>query len=174
MRRYLRIIKTALAGWNDNELFLRQVDHFVQLIAKLLSIGILIVIVMSVYEVGHYMAIELYRLFFGASSALATDDPAQIQKFGRTLFTIFGLLLNVLIAIEILENVTAYLRKHVFQIELVIATSLIAVARKIIILDLEKTTGINLMALAATILALAAAYWVVQQSNRNHSAPPPH
>jgi len=46
--------------------------------------------------------------------------------------------LNVLIALEILENITAYLRKHVVQVELVIVTSIIAVARKIIILDFEK------------------------------------
>jgi Phosphate-starvation-inducible E. len=58
-----------------------------------------------------------------------------------TLFVIFGLFLNVLIALEILENITAYLKKHVIQVELVIVTSLIAVSRKIIILDLEKKTA---------------------------------
>jgi len=58
------------------------------------------------------------------------------------------LFLNVLIALEILENITAYLRKHIIQVELVIVTSIIAVARKIIILDFEKTPGTDLIGLA--------------------------
>ncbi len=167
MRRYLRIVKQLFAEFHDNELFVHRVEQFVQIIAKLLSIGILVVIVMSLYEVGYYMFVEVMRQLFAAPTPIPVDDPAQVVKFGRTLFTIFGLFLNVLIAIELLENVTAYLRKHVFQIELVIATSLIAVARKIIILDLEKTAGLDLAALAATILSLSAAYWVVKQVNRN-------
>lgn len=170
MRRYLRIVKRLSAEFNDNELFLYRLDQFVQVVAKLLSIGILVVIVMSLYEVGYYMFVEVTHQLFAAPVPVPVDDPAQIKKFGRTLFTIFGLFLNVLIAIELLENVTAYVRKHVFQIELVIATSLIAVARKIIILDLEKTAGLDLAALAATILSLSAAYWVVKQVTNNEKS----
>jgi len=73
-----------------------------------------------------------------------------LNSFCTTLFLRQNLnrhfwpVLNVLIALEILEN-TAYLRKHVVQVELVIVTSIIAVARKIIILDFEKTSGTDLM-----------------------------
>jgi uncharacterized membrane protein (DUF373 family) len=49
-----------------------------------------------------------------------------------------GPFLNILIGLEILENVTGYFRKNVLQVELVIVTSLIAVARKIIIFNFEK------------------------------------
>jgi uncharacterized membrane protein (DUF373 family) len=92
-------------------------------------------------------------------------------QFSVSLFKIFGLFLNVLIALELLENITAYLKKHVIQVELVIVTSLIAVARKIIILDLEKTTALDLIALAAAIFALSGSYWIIKQVNRrsNHS-----
>jgi uncharacterized membrane protein (DUF373 family) len=90
--------------------------------------------------------------------------PPPVEKWGRSLFTIFGLFLNVLIALEILENITAYLKKHVIQVELVIVTTLIAIARKIIILDLEKTQGLDLIALAATILALSISYWIIRRN----------
>lgn len=172
MAGYRRKIRHMIAAFNDNDRFLGDLDKFVQVVAKILSLGILLVILMSVYEVGNYMFFQLRTLLFSAPDALLTDDPAQIKKFGSTLFTIFGLFLNVLIAIEILENITAYLRKHVVQVELVIVTSLIAVARKIIILDLEKTGGLDLAALAATILALAIAYWVVRRVNPEE--PPAH
>ena len=55
--------------------------------------------------------------------------------FSKKLFEIFGYFLDILIALEIMENVTAYLKRHVVQVELVIVTSLTAIARKIIIFD---------------------------------------
>ena len=55
-----------------------------------------------------------------------------------TLIEVFGTILNILIALEIFENVTGSFRKNVLQVELVIVTSLIAVARKIIIFNFEK------------------------------------
>ena len=89
-------------------------------------------------------------------------------KFNQVLFTIFGLFLNVLIALEILENITAYLRKHVVHVELVIVTSVIAVARKIIILDLEKVTGNTIIGLGVAVLSLSIAYWIIRSSNIRH------
>ena len=47
---------------------------------------------------------------------------------------ILGDLLTVLIALEVLQNITSYLRRHVVQIELVLVTALTAVARKVIVL----------------------------------------
>ncbi|MEL6816626.1 MAG: phosphate-starvation-inducible PsiE family protein, partial [Cyanobacteria bacterium J06598_3] len=80
---------------------------------------------------------------------------------------IFGLFLSVLIALEILENITAYLRKHVVQVELVIVTSLTAVARKIIILDLKEVSGVSLIGLAIAILALSISYFIVKSVPHN-------
>jgi uncharacterized membrane protein (DUF373 family) len=71
------------------------------------------------------------------------------------------------IILEILENITAYLKKHVIQVELVIVTSLIAVSRKIIILDLEKKTAADLIGLSTAILALSISYLIVRYTNRN-------
>ncbi|MGI0494263.1 phosphate-starvation-inducible PsiE family protein [Alkalinema pantanalense CENA528] len=161
MRGLWRFLRRS---WND-DVFLNRLGRVETLVSKVLSIGMLVLILMAVYELAHYMSVEIQGLFFPAPNTVPTDDPAQVKKFGKALFTIFGLFLNVLIALEILENITAYLKKHVVQVELVIVTSLIAVARKIIILDLEKTGGLDLLALAATILALATAYWVVKNVN---------
>ncbi|NEQ28203.1 MAG: phosphate-starvation-inducible PsiE family protein, partial [Microcoleus sp. SIO2G3] len=85
--------------------------------------------------------------------------------FTTTLIEVFGLFLNILVALEILENLTAYLRKHVIQLELVIVTSLTAIARKIIIFDFSKAGGIELVGLAVATLALALSYWIVRRTN---------
>jgi uncharacterized membrane protein (DUF373 family) len=88
-----------------------------------------------------------------------------LGSFNNALFEIFGLFLNILIALEILENITVYLRKHVVLAELVIITSLVAVARKIILLDFQKTSGIDIIGLAIAILALSLSYWMIHRMN---------
>lgn len=98
--------------------------------------------------------------------ATALFNPSPEGFFVDTLKDVFGLFLSVLIALEILENITAYLKKHVVQVELVIVTSLIAVARKIIILDLDKVSGISLIGLAIAILALSVSYWIIHTIHR--------
>jgi uncharacterized membrane protein (DUF373 family) len=97
--------------------------------------------------------------------SIFTTSPGTF--LGQPVMDIFGFFLSVLIALEILENITGYIRSHVVQVELVIATALTAVGRKIIILDLEKVSGISLIGLALAILALSISYWLVRQSNRS-------
>jgi len=72
----------------------------------------------------------------------------------------------ILIALEVLQNLTAYLREHVVQIELVLITALTAVARKVIVMPpgVQKNSG-ELIGLGVAVLSLAAAYWLVRQSH---------
>jgi uncharacterized membrane protein (DUF373 family) len=148
--RLNHLVKQIRGAFQDDN-FLAGLSRVEGWVSKVLSIAMLVVIIMAVYELGVYMVQELMA-------------PPPVEKWGRSLFTIFGLFLNVLIALEILENITAYLKKHVIQVELVIVTTLIAIARKIIILDLEKTQGLDLIALAATILALSISYWIIRRN----------
>jgi uncharacterized membrane protein (DUF373 family) len=149
MGRLKHLAKKVRVGLGD-ENFLGFLGRLESWVSKILSIAMLFVILVAVYELVVFMVQELI--------------PPPMDRFGKTLFTVFGLFLNVLIALEILENITAYLKKHVVQVELVIVTSLIAIARKIIILDLEKTSGIDLIALAAAILSLSISYWIIRRS----------
>ncbi len=93
----------------------------------------------------------------------------EITEFGNqgylqtTLFDIFGLFLTVLIALEIVENITGYLKKHEFQLELVLVTSLVAVARKIIIFDLKSPNASDdLIGLSVAIFSLTLSYVLVR------------
>jgi uncharacterized membrane protein (DUF373 family) len=113
-----------------------------------------IVILVAIGDLGIFIFKELFTVPY--------------DKFNTTLYKIFGLFLNILIALEILENITAYLRKHVFQVELVIVTSLIAVARKFIILDLGKVSGSELIGLGIAILALSISYLIIRISNEKN------
>ncbi|NER21763.1 MAG: phosphate-starvation-inducible PsiE family protein [Symploca sp. SIO1C2] len=131
--------------------FLKWLDQMEGFVSKILSVVMVVIILVALYD-----------LIFVLSKQLFSEESGF---FTKGLLNIFGLFLNILIALEILENITAYLRKHVIQVELVIVTSLIAVSRKIIILDLSKTSGIQVMGLAFTILALSFSYWIIRRSN---------
>jgi len=143
----------SLNHWFSDENFLRLLEEIQVAIAKTLSLAMVVVIVVCCGQLIVYL-----------TQKLLTDSTLI---FKVSLFEIFGLFLNVLIALEILENITAYLKKHVFQVELVIVTSLIAVARKIIILDLEKVTGIDIIGLGIAVLALSISYLIIRSSRSN-------
>ena len=72
----------------------------------------------------------------------------------------------VLIAIEIFINIRLYLGSNTLPIKLVIGTALMAIARKVIVLDLENTTAIYIFAIASVVLALGVAYWLVGKTGR--------
>jgi uncharacterized membrane protein (DUF373 family) len=142
---------------NDDS-FLSGVKCMETLVAKILSLAMVVVIFVSVVELCLFISREI--LF---NNKLADPD----QFYSVTLIKVFGLFLNVLIALEVLENITAYLKKHVVQLELVVITSLTAVARKIIIFDFSTSGGLELMALALAIFALSISYWIVRRTNKS-------
>ncbi len=79
----------------------------------------------------------------------------------RDIIVTFGGFLAVLIAIEIFLNITLYLRDDVVHIKLVIATALMAIARKVIIFDFEKIEPMYIMATGVVVLALGIVYWLM-------------
>jgi len=76
---------------------------------------------------------------------------------------IFGFFLMVLIGIELLETMKAYVLEKVVHVEIILGVALIAIARKVIILDFEKYDGITIIGTAALIAAVAAAFYVVNK-----------
>ncbi|MBP8290274.1 MAG: phosphate-starvation-inducible PsiE family protein, partial [Chromatiaceae bacterium] len=77
----------------------------------------------------------------------------------------FGAFLAVLIAIEIFVNIRLYLGADVLPVQLVIATALMAICRKIIVLDFEKVSADYILASAATVLALGLTYWLISKKS---------
>lgn len=149
LRRTFQKLKEM--GRDDNFLhFLEIVEIWV---SKVLSALMIVVILYATFD----LIVFIFR-------QLLVSEFKNVFK--STLFKTFGLFLNILIALEILENITAYLKKHVVQVELVVVTSLIAVGRKIIILDIDKTSGLDIIGLGVAVLSLSISYWIIRSSNR--------
>ncbi|MDZ7372090.1 MAG: phosphate-starvation-inducible PsiE family protein [candidate division KSB1 bacterium] len=83
------------------------------------------------------------------------------------LLEIFGTFLMVLIGLELLETIKVYWQQNKFHLEEVLIVSIIAVARKVILVDSKTFSADFLMGMAALILALAVSYYLVQRKRRN-------
>ena len=128
------------------------VDGAERWIAKLLGVVLLVVMVMATAQL-------LVQMVW------AISNP-QTPWLSARLTTVLGDLLNILIAVEVLQNITSYLRRHVVQIELVLITAMTAVARKVIVLPPGAESKPQLLAgLGVAVLALAGAYWLVKAVN---------
>lgn len=117
---------------------------------RVLSVLMVFVIIMGVVDVGW----TLYEKI--------TTPPIFILTISDMLAT-FGAFMAVLIAIEILINITIYLRDDVIHVKIVMATALMAVARKVIVLDFETITPPYIYGLAAVALSMSIGYWLIHK-----------
>lgn len=89
------------------------------------------------------------------------SEPPVFLLDMSDIFQVFAAFLAVLIAIEIFANITLYLRDDVIHVKLVVATALMAIARKVIVLDLSILEPSYLYAIAAIVIALGITYWLL-------------
>jgi uncharacterized membrane protein (DUF373 family) len=134
----------------DSRRLLRLVDHGEKFIAILLALLLLAVTAAASLQL---LGVTLRQLL----------EPG-VPWFGNRLNELLGDLLILLIALEVLQNITAYLRRGIVQIQLVLLTAITAVARKVIVLPPgEESKPLLLIGLGVAVLCLAGAYWLVRQ-----------
>ena len=132
--------------------FLHLIERFERQLAKLLSVLICVVVVAGTIQL--------------IVTVLGEFGNPYTGWLGEDLIRIMGDVLTLLIALEVLQNVTAYLRRHVVQIELVLITALTAVARKVIVLPQNAENKPELLlGLSLMVVSLSAGYWLVRQAD---------
>lgn len=93
------------------------------------------------------------------------EPPFMILKI-TDILDAFGAFLAVLIAIEIFINITLYLREDVIHVKLVVATALMAIARKVIVFDFNILGYEHVLATGAVVLALGITYWLIARKEQ--------
>jgi uncharacterized membrane protein (DUF373 family) len=86
---------------------------------------------------------------------------------------LFGQFLLVLIGIELLHSMKIYALRRVIHLEAVLIVALIAVARKIVVLDPKDVPEGTLLGIAAIAAALTLAYYLVRRSRCEKGDPNP-
>jgi len=77
------------------------------------------------------------------------------------LLDIFGMFLLVLIGVELLETVKMYLTQKTVHVEVVFTVAMIAIARKVIILDIKEVPSLTLIGIGVIIVALSTGYYLL-------------
>jgi uncharacterized membrane protein (DUF373 family) len=92
-------------------------------------------------------------------------EPPFLMFNIEQLFVIFGFFLMILIGIELLESLKVYLSQDKIHVEVIFTIALIAVARKVITLDITKLPELTLLGIAAVIISLAVGYFLIKKSH---------
>ncbi len=89
--------------------------------------------------------------------------PVNVLQ-NQEMLTVLGFFMMVLIALELLETIKNYLTENAIHVEVVLLVAMIAVARKVIILDMKELQPLTLFGIASLVLSLAGSYWLLKKS----------
>ena len=129
--------------------------------------------VISVLTVMMAFVLLLATLELGWIIILDVITPPLFLLEIDELLEIFGLFMLVIIGIELLETIMkTYLKESVHHAEIVMGVAIIAIARKVIILDVKDVSSMTLVGMGAIILALAAGYFFLRYRRDGHDADP--
>src|SRR4051812_46460236 len=145
-------IEAGRKRWRDMTIY-RKFEHVI----VLTLIGLIAVIIVSAVW---SLAVKVL-LGMLLSNSVDPTDPAVFQ-------VVFGMIFTVIIALEFKRSLLIVTERSetVVQARTVVLIAILAVVRKLIILDLATTDAPQLFALAAATLALGIVHWLVRDQDR--------
>lgn len=133
---------------DEPDIIIRASHIAIRFAVKILAILMVIVIYFGIADVFYVLYQRL------------TSDPFYLLNISD-IFETFSAFLAVLVAIEIFVNIRIYLKGYDFPVKLVVVTAMMAIARKIIVLDFNKVDAIEVFSLSAIMIALGITYGVM-------------
>jgi len=139
------------ARWKNLSVY----QKFEHAVIFILSALIAILVVLAVWTL-------VLKIF--ASVRASSFDPTDYSAFQ----VVFGMIFTVIIALEFERSllVIAERDRGVVQVRTVILIALLAIVRKLMIMDMSVADVQQLFALAAAILALGGVYWLVRDQDK--------
>lgn len=135
---------------DDTDPVLRILHWVLRIAAYVMSVAMVLVILEGVITVMRTVYLSL------------AQEPYFIIP---DIIQTFSAFLAVLIAYEIFANITLYIRSDVFPVKLVVATALMAIARKVIVLDMDNYSALDLLGIGAIVIALGVTYLLVSKAD---------
>lgn len=130
---------------------LEYLKRFEKIIIMSLAMMMSLVILLSTIELGWIIANDIIT------------PPVFLLGIDE-LLDIFGLFLLVLIGIELLTTIKAYAIEHIVHAEVVLTVAMIAIARKVIILDIKEIPSLTLVGIGVIIIALSLGYYYFKKA----------
>jgi uncharacterized membrane protein (DUF373 family) len=131
------------------------VNKFEKMIYAVLMMLLMVVLIVTLLDLG-------YVLF----DDLIIKTPMKLDTVNFT--TVMGVFLLVLIGVELLDTIKAYFIENTIHVEIVVLLAIIAVARKVILLEPTQIVtfeyGIELMGIGVIVVGLAASYYLIKKA----------
>lgn len=128
-------------------------------IARRFEYGVVLTLVTAV---GLVTLLALARLFYGLYDAIFINWDVKDYYSVQLLF---GRIMSVLIALEFGNSILRHINEHstIIQAREVILIGMMAIVRKVMIIDITTVSPLLIASLGALALALASAYWFMRQ-----------
>jgi uncharacterized membrane protein (DUF373 family) len=123
--------------------------HFEHFVVKVLMFMMALVVLLATVELGYILVKDVIT------------PPILILEIDE-LLEIFGMFMLVLIGIELFESIQIYHEERIIRVEVVVMVAIIAVARKVIILDYKTLTSLTLLEVGIGILSLGLTYMLLK------------
>jgi uncharacterized membrane protein (DUF373 family) len=120
-------------------------------------IGLLAMMALVVFLSTVELAVIIVQRMLSGKPQLFLLDIADMLE-------IFGFFMMILIGIELIETIKVYLEDESIHVEIICLVAIVAVARKVIIIDLYKVSPVALLGIAAIILALCIGYFFLKRA----------
>ena len=130
----------------------KYVTWFEQIIIAVLIFMMAVVVLLATVELG-WVIVE----------AIAAP-PILLLGLDRIL-NIFGLFLLVLIGIELVETIKVFFTERAIRVEVVLMVGIIAIARKVVVLDIKQISSLTLIGIGFIVIALTAGYYLIKLSH---------
>jgi uncharacterized membrane protein (DUF373 family) len=127
-----------------------------------------IVIAILVFMMIVVLIVSLVQLAYTIFDYIS-DEPFHLLN-DRVMMGLFGSILTVLIGIELLDTVKMYLKEDVVRVEIILLVAIIALAKKIIVMDFKGFDSLSMLGLAALLITLAAAYYLIKHTDHKFGA----
>jgi len=132
------------------------VERFLKHFERYIVIGLLgmmvIVVFLGTVELGVILVEQMLK------------PPRFILLDINEMLTIFGFFMMVLIGLELIETIKVYLVREMVHVEVILLVAIIAIARKVIVLDVKTLPPLTLVGIAAIVLALSVGYYVLKRA----------
>ena len=137
---------------------LRYLDIFERILTRVLLLMMACVVLLATVELAWILGKDVLT-------------PPRFLLEIEELLELFGQFLLVLIGIELLHSMKVYRARREIHLEAVFIVALIAVARKIIVMDPKEIPAGTLLGIAAIMLGLTVGYYLVRRSRFEKNAP---
>jgi uncharacterized membrane protein (DUF373 family) len=114
-----------------------------------------------------YIFIEIIELFyqFGKAIFSSYENNERLLVSKEQTRMVLPVFFNILIAVELMDTLKGYITQHSIKVQSILLIGLIAIGRKILVLDVGHADGMSNLGLAALIIALSAGYYLVKKAD---------